>query len=259
MSRPPRQTAPAKPNPSTHEKVLNLLGMVARAGKSTSLAELAATLDMPKATTHRLCSQLTELGFLARDVDERSYIVGARLRELAFDTFNHDSVHALRHAVLTQLVEEVGETCNFTTLDGASVLYLDRVEAPWPWRLMLESGTHVPLHCTASGKLFLGLMPPARRDNLIRQIALPRMTANTIVSADELRQECERVARDGYAMDREEFIPGLLAVAVPVRDTQGQVRAAIALHGPSIRLSMDTALSRLPAVRAAAERMKALL
>ncbi|MEY4363038.1 MAG: hypothetical protein RLZZ24_390 [Pseudomonadota bacterium] len=223
------------------------------------LAELASSLDIPKATAHRLCSQLTELGFLARDMDERCYIVGPRLRELAFDTFNHDSVHALRHAVLTQLVEDVGETCNFTTLDGASVIYLDRVEAPWPWRLTLESGTHVPLHCTASGKLFLSLMSSERRENLIRQIALPRMTANTLVTQKDLRQECERIARDGYAMDREEFIPGLLAVAVPVLDPQGQVRAAIALHGPSIRLSMKTALSRLPALRAAAKRMTGLL
>ncbi len=259
MPRPPRQATPGKTNPSTHEKALSLLGAVARAGRALPLAELATGLDMPKATAHRLCSQLTELGFLARDVDERSYIVGAKLRDLAFDTFNHDSVRALRHAVLTQLVEEVGETCNFTTLDGASVLYLDRVEAPWPWRLMLESGTHVPLHCTASGKLFLGLMSPSRRENLIDQIALTRMTANTLVSRDDLSNECERIARDGYAMDREEFIPGLLAVAVPVRDDDGQVRAAIALHGPSIRLSMETAVSRLPALRAAAQRMKTLL
>ena len=253
------QTGSVKTNPSTHEKALSLLETVARAGKSMPLAELASELEMPKATAHRLCSQLTELGFLARDVDERSYIVGPRLRALAFDTCNHDSVRTLRHAVLTELVQEVGETCNFTTLDGASVLYLDRVEAPWPWRLMLESGTHVPLHCTASGKLFLGMMTPARRENLIRQITLTRMTANTLVSPEALIEECERIAHDGYSMDREEFIPGLLAVAVPVLDTHGQVRAAIALHGPSIRLSMETALSRLPALRAAAQRMTALL
>lgn len=259
MAKPQDRSPACKSNPSTHEKVLKLLGLVARTGRALTLAELVAELDMPKATAHRLCSQLTELGFLARNVDERSYIVGRNLRQMAFDTINHDSVRALRHTVLTQLVQEVGETCNFTTLDGTSVLYLDRVEAPWPWRLMLDSGAHVPLHCTASGKLFLGLMQPTRRENIISQLALERMTPSTLHTHEALRVECERIADDGYAVDKEEFIPGLIAVAVPVIDAHGQVRAAIAMHGPSIRLSMEGALRRLPALRAAAARMRALL
>lgn len=255
MSREPKETASS----STTERGLRLLGTLAQAGRAMSLAELAADLDLPKATAHRLCAQLTEWGYLARDVDERSYIVGPRLRQLSLDTINHDSVRGLRHQVLTQLVKEVGETCNFTTLDGAQVLYLDRVEAPWPWRLMLESGAHVPLHCTASGKLFLSLMTPTRRETLLTQLELTRMTPNTLCTQQALREACEQIARDGYAVDREEFIPGLIAVAVPVTDGRGQVRAALALHGPSIRLSMDQALSRLPALRDAAARMRALL
>lgn len=255
MLREPKETASS----STTERGLRLLGTLAQAGRAMSLAELAADLELPKATAHRLCAQLTEWGYLARDVDERSYIVGPRLRQLSLDTINHDSVRGLRHQVLTQLVKEVGETCNFTTLDGAQVLYLDRVEAPWPWRLMLESGAHVPLHCTASGKLFLALMPPAQREALLAQLKLPRMTDSTITSARALREECLKIASAGYALDREEFITGLVAIAVPVLDQQDQVRAALAIHAPRSRLSLEQAQSRLPALRAAAKRMRKLL
>jgi IclR family acetate operon transcriptional repressor len=104
-------------------------------------------------------TQLLEAGFVVRDTDERQFGVGPALRQLALDTLNHGSLRGLRHEVLADLVAEVGETCNFTTTDGAGVLYLDRVEAPWPWRLTLDVGAHVPLHCTASGKLFLAFMP----------------------------------------------------------------------------------------------------
>ena len=76
-------------------------------------------LGLPKATTHRLCAQLLDGGFLARDIDERSFVVGPALRRLAFDTLNHGVVRGLRHEVLAALVTQVGETCNFTTLDGA--------------------------------------------------------------------------------------------------------------------------------------------
>ena len=161
--------------------------------------------------------------------------------------------------MLAALVSQVGETCNFTTLDGTQVLYLDRVEAHWPLRLTLDVGSHVPLHCTASGKLFLAQMPQAARDALIAQLPMPRMTRNTIVSAKSLRAECDRIAEQGYSCDREEFITGLIAVAVPVHGDDGAARAAIAVHAPVARMTLDGAVEQLPALEAAAKRMRALL
>ena len=257
-TKPPRRTAePA--SRSSSERSLRLLGLLAEQGRAQTLAELSLRLALPKATTHRLCAQLLAGGYLARDIDERSFVVGPALRGLALDALNHGTARALRHEVLAEVVAKVGETCNFTTRDGASVLYLDRVEAPWPWRLTMDVGVHVPLHCTASGKLFLAFMPEAEREALLAHLALLRLTANTITRARALRVECEAIARRGHAMDREEFVAGLVALAVPVRDAQGQVRAAIAVHAPSARLSARAALARLPALTEAARRMGRLL
>ncbi len=236
-----------------------MLALVAAEGRPLALAELALRLQLPKATVHRLCAQLRECGYLARDVNELSFSVGPALRRLALDTLNHGHVRGQRHAVLDALVREVGETCNFTTLDGAEVLYLDRVEAKWPLRLSLDVGSHVPLHCTASGKLFLATMPAAQRDALIDRLALPPMTPNTITTAAGLRAECAAIAACGYSTDREEFIAGLIAVAVPVKDSQGLTRAALAVHAPSARLPLAAALERLDAMRGAAARMAELL
>jgi IclR family transcriptional regulator, acetate operon repressor len=244
---------------SSAERSLRLLSLLSGASRALTLAELSQQLGLPKATTHRLCMQLLATGFLARDVDERSFAVGPALRRLALDALNHGTVRGLRHEVLSALVAEVGETCNFTTRDGASVLYLDRVEAPWPWRLTLDVGTHVPLHCTASGKLFLAHLPADERDALLGQLPLSRLTANTLTSRRALRGECDAIAVQGYALDREEFIAGLIAVAVPVRDDKGVVRAAMAVHGPVARMSVDDTLARLPALQAAAARMRELL
>lgn len=260
----PRAVVPPEPEAeastgSSAERSLRLLSLLANEGRALSLADLAARLALPKGTAHRICTQLLASGFLARDVGERAFIVGPALRQLAFDTLNHGSVRGLRHEVLAELVAKVGETCNFTTLDGAQVLYLDRVEAQWPLRLALDVGAHVPLHCTASGKLFLAQMPQAARDALIAQLALPKMTRNTIVSANGLRAECDRIAEQGYACDREEFIAGLIAVAVPLQGADGVSRAAIAVHAPVARMTLAHAVAQLPALQAAAARMRALL
>ena len=255
----PFEEAAVERSSSSAERSLRLLGLLAEQGRPMSLAELAQGLNLPKATVHRLCSQLLDTGHLARDVDERNFIVGPMLRRLAMDALNNGVVRGLRHAVLAALVREVGETCNFTTLDGARVLYLDRVEAQWPLRLTLDVGSHVPLHCTASGKLFLAMMPAAQRRTLIDQLDFPRMTANTLTDADALRAECAQIADLGHSRDREEFIAGLVAIAVPVRDAQGVTRAALAVHGPTARLSPEAATAALPALHAAAGRMAALL
>jgi DNA-binding IclR family transcriptional regulator len=71
---------------------------------------------------------------------------------------------------LRQLSEEVGETCNITIPDGSQMRYLDRVETHWPLRLEFMIGTKVPLHCTASGKLFLSQLPGEQMSSLIENL-----------------------------------------------------------------------------------------
>lgn len=238
---------------------MRLLSVLADQGRSMSLAELIDALDLPKATVHRLCTQLMDGGFVSRDLNERDFVVGPALRKLALNTLNHGSLRGLRHEVLSRLVAQVGETCNFTTLDGAGVLYLDRVEAPWPWRLTLDVGVHVPLHCTASGKLFLAFMSDKQREAMLRTLELQPITAHSITHMDALRQECVTIRQHGYAFDREEFVLGLVAIAVPVRDAAGDVRAALAVHAPVGRMSLEQGLQRLPALHQAAGRMATLL
>nr|WP_145548899.1 IclR family transcriptional regulator [Variovorax boronicumulans] len=259
LSKPVPAPTPSSAPDSSAARSLRLLATVAKAGHALTLAELAERLALPKPTVHRLCGQLQDSGFLARDVDERSFVVGPALGQLAFDTLNHGAARGLRHEVLARLVEEVGETCNFTTLDGVRVLYLDRVEAHWPLRLTLEVGSHVPLHATASGKLFLALMPAAERDALIGQLVLERLTPETLTDPQALRAECVQIAAQGHADDRGEFIAGLIAVAVPVLDGQGRPRAAIAVHAPTARMSLEQAREKLPFLHAAAARMRSLL
>lgn len=224
-----------------------------------SLVQLAEQLALPKTTVHRLCARLVDTGFLVRDLDERYYAVGPALHELAFGALAHGSFSRLRHNVLTDLVNEIGETCNFTAVDGATVLYLDRVEAQRPWRLTMGVGVHVPLHCTASGKLFLSQMPIKERRKLIRKIDLQPLTPKTITAVDLLEENLEEISAAGYAIEVEEFVLGLIAVAVPVQDSNGKTRAAIAMHCPMTHVSIDQAMSKLPALTSAASRMSELL
>jgi IclR family transcriptional regulator, acetate operon repressor len=270
---PKKKAAPAEASPidagidsdalgipsSAADRSLRLLSLLAKEGRALALAELATRLNIPKGTLHRLCSQLLESKHLSRDLDQRFYSVGPALRTLAFDALNNGVERGLRHAILDALVTEVRETCNFTTLDGAQVLYLDRVEAAWPLRLHLDIGSRVPMHCTASGKLFLAMMKESEREKMMSNLPMMAFTNHTLTDREALNKECNAIARRGYSTDREEFMAGLVAIATPVLDTTGAIRAAIAIHAPTARMSLNEALTKLPALRKAAKSMQALI
>ena len=135
-------------------RLIALLEHVAKADKALTLTDIIARVRQPKPTVYRMLQQLETAGLLMRDPDGKRYAPGARLSRLAEDVVLNAQSRATRHAILKALVDEVGETCNFTMPSGIEVVYVDRVETAWPLRFHLQPGSRVPMHCSASGKLF---------------------------------------------------------------------------------------------------------
>ena len=231
---------------------------IVQADRPISSAYLAEELDLPKATVHRIAQQLEEEGLLQREPGGKRFTGGKRLRELAMTTLSNAVIGAPRRAILEALSQEVGETCNLTMLDGSEIVYLDRIETNWPYRIHLPVGSHLPLHCTATGKLFLANMRPAARRRLIDSLSLSRHTDLTITNAEQLEQQLDKIANEGVGYDTGEYLEGMIAIAVPVIGEDGQMCFAIAIHAPSARKSIDELRQYLPIMRRAAARMAAL-
>ena len=235
-------------------RLFALLEVIASRDQLFSLQTLVEATGLPKPTLHRMLQQLEGAGLLQRESDGRHYSTAVRLRRLAESLLLNDSHHGARHAVLRHLVEEVGESCNITALSGSEVVYLDRVETPAPLRFYLHPGSRVPVHCSASGKVFLAQMAREQRSRLLAHAPLERCTPGTITDLDKLERELKRVQRDGYAMDNEEFLPGLLCLAVLVPGPNGaRSNLCIAVQAPIMRISPAKAKLLLPALQRAAQ------
>ena len=230
---------------------------VVQADRPLSSAYLAEELDLPKATVHRICQQLQDEGLLQREPDGKRFTGGKRLRNLAMSTLSNSVIGAHRHSILQALSKEVDETCNLTVLDGNEIVYLDRVETNWAYRIHLPVGSHLPLHCTAAGKLFLANMKPAARRRLISSLTLSRHTALTITDPEALHEHLNKIAAEGVGYDAGEFLDGLVAISVPVIGDDNQMCFVIAIHAPSVRKSLEELRQYLPALRHAAARMAA--
>ncbi|MBK7549868.1 MAG: IclR family transcriptional regulator [Rhodoferax sp.] len=234
-------------------RLFALLEVVASKDQFFSLQSLSEETNIPKPTLHRMLQQLESAGLLERNGDNRQYGTGVRLRKLAENLLLNDTFHGARHSVLRSLVNEVGESCNLTALSGSEVMYLDRVETPAPLRFYLHSGSRVPVHCSASGKVFLAGMTPAQRQRLLAHAPLEAFTPKTVTNLDALEEEIKQVKRQGFALDNEEFLPGLLCVAVLVPSANGRSNLCVAVQAPVMRLTPDKALGLLPALHRAAD------
>jgi DNA-binding IclR family transcriptional regulator len=233
-----------------------LLEHLVAADGPVSLADITHDIDLPKASLHRMLTSLEAGGLVIREPGQKNaYVIGPRLAQLGLGVMMQSSARRLRHAILGRLVSELGETCNLTMLHETEVLYLDRMEAPWPLRLDLKPGSHVPAYCSASGKLLLAMLPRDERAALVRAMQLQRFTPNTLTDPALLESELDRIAHKGIAVDNEEFVVGIACVAAPVRNEQGECIAAIAVHAPVSRTPLSRALEFVPRLQEAASEL----
>lgn len=240
---------------SALDKALVVLEAVVARARPVGLPDLSAELGLPRQTVHRILQQLADNGLLIRDPSRERYAIGPRLSSLALGALSSANQGAPVRAILTDLVAEIGETCNVGVLDGLDFVYLDRVECSWSLRVHLAPGSRVPAYCTSGGKMLLAHLDPELRAGLLRSRKLEAFTAATMTSPQILEAELEQIRTRGYSMNDEEYTVGIVGAAVPIVDASGRALAALAIHGPSPRLSTAKARSHLPALQSAAAKL----
>ncbi len=236
-------------------KGLVMLEQVVQAQRPIPATEIIEKLNLPKPSVNRILVQLEEEGFLQREPAHKRFLPGPRARQLMLSIMSNEVFGAPRHLILQALSDEIEETCNCTILDGNETVYFDRVEANWPFRIQLPIGSRLPLHCTASGKLFLAYMNPRKRKRLISSVPLKRYTERSITDPELLLEALERVKTDGVGVDNEELMDGMVALSVPVFNEQNEICFTVAVHAPKIRKSLDNLRQYLPSLHKAAGSM----
>ncbi|MCZ4354473.1 IclR family transcriptional regulator [Roseovarius aestuarii] len=243
----------------TNLRLLLVIEEMARAGVPVTPTEVNQVLGLPKPTIHRLFATLEAEGFIRREMDGRCYSPGYRLIGMVTGLFSSQHIRTARVAVLSKLVETVGETCNIALPDGDAMVYLERVESKWPLRLQLPVGTRVPLHCTASGKLYLSQLEERHLRSYASSAVLTKYSPTTLTQPEALMDEVRAIRERGYSTDHSEFMDGMIAVAVPIMDKDGRLVSALSFHAPSQRLPMDKAIEHVELLKSAAAKLSDLI
>jgi IclR family acetate operon transcriptional repressor len=251
-------TAQRRDKGSSITRVLEIIEAISRAERPMSPTELAFLLDIPKPSIHRLLQQLEADNYV--QINMRGLLVpGDRMHRIALGVLHSSRFKALRQAILKNLAETIGETCGIAIPDGTEMIYYDRVQTNWPLRIYLPVGSHTPAWCTASGKLYLSSLPKERRQRIIAKLALDKLARNTLTEIDLLESELLKIQANELGVDNEEFVDGMVACAVPIKDQDGKLFACLFTHAPVIRKTLDELLAFESVLRQAAIELGDLL
>lgn len=235
-------------------KVFALLELLSQRG-SARLTDLAAELNLPKTTLHRITAQLEQLGYLQREPGDRRLTIAPRLSKLSADILGATLRLAPRHAILKGLAMGLGESCSLAIRVGYQVVYIDDVTAPSPLSFNFGTGQQTPLYCTSSGKLYLAHMSATELGRYLETEPLVAFTKNTITDPGRLRAQLAEIAEFGFASSHGELVVGVVGAAVPVRDSDGRMLASITTSIPAARMAFSDLPKLKPALVSAAEEL----
>lgn len=181
-----------------------------------SIREIGKLIDVPRSTVQRIVDALDQENLVISASPTSGVKLGPALISLAALAQKFDIAELVR-PLMAQLVKELGETVDLAVLDRDKAVVVEQVSGINKLRAVSAVGDTLPLHCTASGKALLALLPEDDVDKLRAKLKLLPRTKNTIVSWYMLDEEIRWIRRHGYAIDREESFEGISAVGVAFR------------------------------------------
>lgn len=220
-------------------KAISIIELLVSNGKAISLTEMARELGMARSTVHGLASTLLDLGYLSQNPETGHYELGTKLYEVGNAVASNWTEKSIAKPYITYLVEKLKETVHMAKLSDGKVLYIDKYESTHSIRIVTETGLKLPAHCTGVGKVLLAYLSKAELDYILKTNPLEYYTDKTITNRQEFDVELEKIRKQGYATDNQEFVAGLACVAAPIFNHQNTVIAALSISAPVSRMKTD--------------------
>lgn len=220
---------------SAVDEALALLLLVSQQ-PGLGVTELANRSGNTKARSFRLLYTLEQRGFVQREGDSPTYILGHRALYLGVAAQDQVGLVRLARSRLREIGRQCNENVQLRVRDGLETICIARWESTQTLRVHSDAANRRPLHAGASGKILLAYAPDEVREAVLGS-SLERFTANTIVQRSKLIQEISRIKEKGYSVSIGETSAGAVAVAAAVFDAHGEMLAALSIAGPESRLN----------------------
>jgi len=199
------------------KKAFRILHTIADSSAGLGVSDLAKKLNVGKSTVHGITAGLEDLGVLVRDPIGKKFNLGYTLLELSRRAHARMGVREVARVPMERLMEKVEETVFLGIMNGDHVTILDVVESRNEMKITSPPGTRLPLLAGATGRVFLGQIEREKVVDILRKMGLVKYTPKSIVDPKKFLREMEEAKKKGYAIDHEEYMLGVRAVAAPIQ------------------------------------------
>lgn len=237
-------------------RVFDVLELLIGHPEGMTVTQVSKRLDLPTSSTHNLLQRMVAVDVVVVSEDLR-YSIGPRAVRLAIRTVDGLEVRNVARRYLEELARETGEDVYLAVRVGRRVVYVEHVSGTRTVTVNIRLGQSLYLHATAVGKLFAAHHPQLHQQ--LRSGTRPRLTQRTLVDPADLERELADIRAKDYSVSREEAIPGIIGLAIPVYDAYGTLTAAIHVSALQAHLAPGQEQDILDAARKAAALIEAEL
>jgi IclR family pca regulon transcriptional regulator len=224
-----------------------------------TVSQISGKTGFSRAAVRRCLYTLSKLGFAGSD-DSRHFYLRARVLGLGHSYISSMPLAAAAQPVLEQVSHVLHESCSIATLDASDIVYIARANVTRIMAIDLGVGSRLPAFCTSMGRVLLADLPPEKLEEYLARVKLKPFTERTVVNLEKLRQVLKLVQRNGYSIVDQELELGLRSMAVPLRNPDGKVVAALNVGAQAQRISIQDLQTRLlPQLQMAAQELSMLL
>ena len=239
-------------------RILNILEEIIIDPSNFTAKKISHKLNIPLATIYRHIETLCEEKYLVA-VNSKKYLPGPKIRNLILKSLPYEPNFTLRRSYLRKLTNDIEETVSLSIPIGTKLVYFDRIQFHWPMQLNLEAGDHLPLHASASGKLYLSSIKEDKVIQIFKNIKTPKTAKNTITDISQFKKEIKRILNQGYAFDDEEWFNGMVGLSVPIFNSNKELCFCLSAHTAKSRKNIDDLKKIYPTMLSAAKSLKKVL
>ncbi len=215
------------------ERGLEIVGVIARAGRPLSLTEISESFPIDRSSVFRLLSTLAKHHFVLQDPDTKRYSLGFRMLEYAGLYGEQSQVEGLIRPIMRRVLAATRQNTHLAILDGAEVVFIAVEQPKVAISLNLSVGMREPSTVTALGRALLAFSEPDIVEGSLAAADYRRYTEKSPRSAKEVMRSLDSVRIRRLAVDDEEYKKGIVCFASPVLNHRKQVIFSIGISGPS--------------------------
>ena len=239
-------------------RILNILEEIIIDPDNFTAKKIAHKLKIPLPTIYRHIETLCEEKYLVAS-SSKKYLPGPKIRNLILKSLPYEPNFTLRRSYLRKLTNDIQETVSLSMPIGTKLVYFDRIEFHWPMQLNLEAGDHLPLHASASGKLYLSSIDEEKSIQIFKNIKTPKTAKNTIIEISSFKKELKKIKNQGYAFDDEEWFDGMVGVSVPIFNSKNELCFCLSTHTAKSRKDINDLKKILSIMLSSANSLKKVL